>query len=230
MFIFNMQCVNLYYGNYHKCKSILNRYKKTEIELTLNSKSDNYYKLELFSNVKKLTVNCNIDEIHLKCKTDQLVYMRIIRNFPSLPSMNSLIELYCDNTSIEFIPTYVNLKYLKTNCVTKIQYQPNLEELNVGYNTMLTILPYTPMLKTLICNDTSIENIPNYEHLEFLVCFNTTIKNIPKSVCDTLQRCFTSYKPIFESKPNMIESYNSEEDVHYLVPDEKKCMSYNDYI
>jgi len=219
--------VKLFYGDYNKCKSILRRYKNdNNVHLMLHSKSDKFYDLELFENIKQLTVECNIKVIHPKSKTDQLVYLNISRQFPPLPSMKSLTKLYCDNTNIELIPTFTNLVYLKTNCVTNIQPQPSLEELDIGYNCNLEKLPNTPMLITLICNDTKIVELPSYTKLEFLLCFDTNISTIPSSVCETLKYCFTELKPIFQSKPaNLLESFSCVEDVHYGVENNYQLLT-----
>jgi hypothetical protein len=220
--------VKLFYGDYDKCRNILKRYKNEDIHLMISSKTDKYYDLDLFDNVKQLTVDCNIKHIHKKSKTDQLTYLNISRCFPSFPSLKSLVTLHCDNTKIESIPTLANLSYLKTNSASHIQYQPKLEELNISYNRNISNLPKTPQLKTLICNDTRCVELPNYAKLEFLLCFGTDIETIPNSVCRTLQRCFTEHKPNFESKPtNLVELFNTTEDVHYLAPDVARCLEYD---
>jgi len=83
----------------------------------------------------------------------------------------------------------------------------------------------------LICNDTRIRSIPNYDHLEFLLCFDTGITIIPKSTCNSINRCYSESKLIFVNEPlNIIELYSIEEDIHYLKKGENAGLNCKDEI
>lgn len=213
------------YGNYSVCKGIIRREQSNKkIHLIIESNTKTYFFLDTYPNVEQLTVGCNIRHINGK-HMNNLTYLKITRSFPELPMMSSLTTLHCISDVCE-IPTLPNLKSLTTNC-PKIMYQPVLEELNIAY-TNITKLPDTPKLKVLVCNDTGISDLPNYTQLEFLLCFDTKISNIPESVCNTIQRCYTGYKPIFISKPvKLIEAFSFDEDVHYLKEGELNCIEYD---
>lgn len=220
--------LKLVYGNYAACKKIISGHGHIEnLRLKLSSDKDTSFVLDTYPNVTHLTVNCNIKYIKGN-DTDKLVYLSISKKFPILPSMRSLTTLHCNDSTVTKIPTLPNLRLLKTNCAADISYQPSLEELDIGYNKNLKFLPSTPKLKTLICNDTRLSDIPQYFQLEFLLCFDTKISIIPESVCETLKRCYIEHKPRFMSKPTkLIEVFSVNEDIHYLKDGETNCIEYN---
>ena len=117
----------------------------------------------------KLPVNINL--VRLECSHNKIKY---------IPSCYTKLELLtASNNSIEFIPTFINLRkmVINDNPLKEIKILPSVIYLDISYSC-LEYLEEHPKLDHLVANSTKLIELPNIRTLTTIELIETPIKRI----------------------------------------------------
>lgn len=205
-----------YQNDYDKILKSLSKYKNLHLAILCPTNIN----IKLYSNVISLSLHfCGVKSLRVIGKS-RLIKLYLPRKVTfDLQMFPSLKILKCFYSTCDYIPTINSLVELHSNCVTKIAYQPNLEDLYIS-ETAITVLPDAPKLKLLVCNDTPVDDIPLYKNLEYLLCFDT---NITSCGSKNIKYIFSN-KTIECDRQNIIEYYDDNE--HFIKNGYSPLLTY----
>lgn len=135
-------------------------------------------KLEKIKNIPdSLTeLMCHNNKLTFICSSDYLLTLDCSFNgIEKLNEYSSVKTLMCENNKIQNFQTFFNAKHItvKNNPLIKMEFQPNLEFLNIENTKLSGDLPEMLKLKWLICHNTNvigIKKLISLEHIEMTKC------------------------------------------------------------
>lgn len=138
---------------------------------TINFLPENLEEL-VCNNCKLVNIcqNSNIERLH--CQDNYL---------ENLNYYEKLVDLRCDNNKIKHIQSLPNLKKLSctNNPIEKIDIQQNLKVLDCSYSNIEGSINFAPVLHSLICHKTKINDVSNLSNIFEIEFFDSHIECLP---------------------------------------------------
>lgn len=123
--------------------------------------------------------NCKLINI---CLNSNLKRLHCQDNFlETFSHYENLVDLRCDNNKIKHIPSFPNLIKLSctNNPIEKIDIQQNLKVLDCSYSNIEGAINFAPVLHSLICHKTKINDVSNLSNIFEIEFYDSCIECLP---------------------------------------------------
>lgn len=125
---------------------------------------------------------CNNCKIENMCPHNSIKKIHCINNnLTEIQNYSNLIDLQCGENNLKTIPSLLKLEYLSCydNPIIKINFLPILKTLNCDNTLLENIIDFAPSLKYLSCCNTKILDISNLKDLNEIELIDSKINTIP---------------------------------------------------